>query len=240
MTTYTVNPDKLAQLDTIDLHNGSHPSFEKGHCAMEVVAWLADLGHTDAPACASEVLTRATIRLNDRWDHQQRQALKPLLPRMVGTAGDGKDDARVAIAQRMLCTDLLGPWLRLAGMDVRADALSSLVAATPEDLRAALWAMRDEAWKVRNAHRDALAARIREELAKQGKPAVAVAAVAAEAAVAVAEAAEGKDSYWPAYHAASAYFRANPLPVMAKIRDLGAQQAPLALQLLDAMIDPQP
>ena len=73
--------DRRAQLldGTIKLHRSSHLSFEDGHCAMEVVAWLAGEGHTDAPACASPVLTRYTIRLNDRWSHEQRQALAPYL-----------------------------------------------------------------------------------------------------------------------------------------------------------------
>jgi len=310
--TAIVNAEKLAQLDEIELHSGSHGSFESGHCAMEVVAWLADQGHTDAPSCASPVLRRYTIRLNDRWSTEQRQSLKPFLPRMIGSGGDGKDDARVAVATRMLCTDLLGPWLRLAGMDERADALTSLVAATPEDLRRVLYEIRNEAWRKRDESVASLKAKILERL--NGKPvavadaAAAAAAVAAAdadavavavaAAVAVADAAAaaaavaaadadavavavaaavadavavavaaavaaavadavavaaadaaavaaavavadaGKSSYWTAYYAARDYFRANPLPVSQKIRDLNAQQAPLALTLLDAMIDP--
>lgn len=63
-----------------------------GHCAMEVVAWLAGLGHTDAPECASPVLRSYTISLNDQWDEETLiEELIPFLPRMVGTAGDGQD-----------------------------------------------------------------------------------------------------------------------------------------------------
>ena len=47
-----VIPERLAALGTIHLGKGSHSSYESGHCAMEVVAWLAGLGHTDAPECA--------------------------------------------------------------------------------------------------------------------------------------------------------------------------------------------
>lgn len=53
-------PERLAQLDKITLDSGSHGDFESGHCAMEVVAWLADQGHTDAPPCASPALARYT------------------------------------------------------------------------------------------------------------------------------------------------------------------------------------
>ena len=90
--------ERLASLDTIKLDNGSHGSFESGHCAMEVVAWLAGEGHTDAPECASSVLRSFAINLNDTWAAQDRQRLVPFLPRMVGTANDGKDEARSYLA----------------------------------------------------------------------------------------------------------------------------------------------
>ena len=250
----TINTEHLALLDGISLESGAHTTFDDGHCAMEVVAWLAGEAHTDAPSCASPVLRRYTIRLNDRWSTEQRQSLKPFLRRMVGTGGDGLDDARVAIATRMLCTDLLGPWLRLAGMDERADALTSLVAATPEELRRVLRGIRNEAWRRRDASRDQLKAKILERLKARGIPvavavadaaaaaaavAVAVAVAAADADAAADAAADGQSRYWAAYYAARDYFKANPLPVMARIRELNAQQAPLALQLLDAMIAPE-
>ena len=234
----TINTEHLALLDGISLESGAHTTFDDGHCAMEVVAWLAGEAHTDAPSCASPVLRRYTIRLNDRWSTEQRQSLKPFLRRMVGTGGDGLDDARVAIATRMLCTDLLGPWLRLAGMDERADALTSLVAATPEELRRVLRGIRNEAWRRRDASRDQLKAKILERLKARGIP-VAVAVAAADADAAADAAADGQSRYWAAYYAARDYFKANPLPVMARIRELNAQQAPLALQLLDAMIAPE-
>lgn len=125
----TINPEKLAQLDTITLHDGAHGNFDDGHCAMEFVSWLADEGFTDAPECASPVLTRYTIRLNDRWDTEKRQLLKPYLPRMIGTRGDGKDQLRERIAARAL-VDLLGPWLRLAGLGDEADKLAGMQDAT--------------------------------------------------------------------------------------------------------------
>ena len=247
--TITINPERLAQLEGIEIKQGSHGSEFNGEaCSMELVSWLAGEGFTDAPSCASPVLRRYTIRLNDRWDTEQRQTLKPFLPRMVGTGGDGKDAARVEIAQRMLCTDLLGPWLRLAGMDERADALTALVAATPEELRRTLYEIRTEAWHKRYASRDSLRAKILERLkdrpaavAAAAADAVAVAAAVADAAaVAVAAAvADAKGDYWSTYYAARNYFRANPLPVMDKIRALNAEQAPLALVLLDRMIDPE-
>lgn len=68
------------------------------------------------------------------------------------------------------------------------------------------------------------------------------------AAVAVAAAA-GKpielysDSWWEirsaAYKAARAYYDANPLPITQEIAELAASQQDAALELLEALIDPE-
>ena len=58
---------------------GAHVDVSRGLCAMEAVAWLAGEEHSDAPQCACPALTSIVQRLNDRWDHGQRQSLKPYL-----------------------------------------------------------------------------------------------------------------------------------------------------------------
>ena len=108
------------------LDSGSHGKFETGHCAMEVVAWLAGEGHTDAPECASPVLRSFTISLNDQWDATQRQKLIPFLPRMVGTAGDGQDEARSYLALDWLIRTYTPAWLDLAGLTAEAQELRDL------------------------------------------------------------------------------------------------------------------
>ena len=181
------------------LRSGSHaappdPNDPKApRCAEEVVAWLAGLGHTDSPSCASPVLRAYTIRLNDRWDDEKRQTLKPYLIPQIGTGSDGKDDARRALAARVLATELVGPWLRLAGLDADADKIAALADDVPA-LRSALWAAQDRAWAKRRGYRDQLAAEIRKHLtadkAAAAEAAAAAAVAAAEAAaVAAAEAA---------------------------------------------------
>jgi hypothetical protein len=276
MSTAAINPDVLEQLQAAELAEGSHGSTFNGEaCSMEWVALLAGEGMTDAPDCASPVLARYTIRLNDRWDRTQRQALKPYLPRMVGTGGDGKDGDRERIASEWLTGRLLGPWLDLAGM---GDHLASIEGKSGHELRLALYEIRKVAWAKRDASRAELRAKIEARLLEQGKPsadAVAVAdavadavAAAVAAAVAVADAAavavavadavavaaavadaaaaadaDGPVDWWDkpygaAYRAAAAYYREHPLPVMDAITELAAQQQPLALELLDALIDP--
>ncbi len=122
----TINPDRLNTLDSITLDRGSHHDFDDGHCAMEVVAWLAGEGITDAPQCASPVLTAFTININDSWDVGDRQRLKPFLPRMVGTAGDGQDEARSYLALDWLIRVYTPAWLDLAGLTTEASALRNL------------------------------------------------------------------------------------------------------------------
>ena len=252
----TINPDVLAQLEASDLAHGSHGStFDGQACSMEWVALLADEGMTDAPQCASPVLARYTIRLNDQWDHEKRQLLKPYLPRMVGTGNDGKDALREQIASEWLTGRLLGPWLDLAGM---GDHMASIEGKTGAGLQSALYAIRDAAQDKRRTSREELKAKIKAHLVERGKPAVDVAAVVAAAAAATATVAADVDAavaadaaaavdvavdvadswarYDAAYTAATKYYREHPLPVMDAISNLAAKQAPLALELLDALI----
>jgi hypothetical protein len=81
---------------TIDytLKNGSHDSPEAGLCAMEWVAYLAGEKHTDQPVCVDAPLRSFGISLNDDWDDERRQKLRPYLVRCIGTAGDGRTEER--------------------------------------------------------------------------------------------------------------------------------------------------
>ena len=266
MTTYTLNPEILANLESgaIRLDKGAHDSFDGGHCAMEVVAALAGLGHTDAPECASPVLQRFTIRLNDGWDDKQRQSLIPFLPRMVGTAGDGKDDAREQAALRFLLERLLGPWLRLAGMGDEADQTPAILGLPYHEQRRVVNGWYDKAWQIRWQNRDRLKAKIIGHLTSQGKPAAAAAAAdvavaaaaaadvaaadaaaaaaAAAADVAAAAAADVADAsswkrYDAAYAAARKYYAEHP-EALQPVTDLAAEQKGAALELLEILIDP--
>src|SRR4051812_4805048 len=75
----------LETLDALELENGSHAAREKGVCLMEAVAWFANEPHSDRPKCACPVLTSFGISLNDRFSAEERQLLKPLIPKLVGT-----------------------------------------------------------------------------------------------------------------------------------------------------------
>jgi len=163
--TIQINPDKLAELERITLDRGPHLSFESGHCAMEVVAWLADEGHTFTPACASRVIRKYTITLNDRWSGEQRQRLKPFLPRMVGTGDDGKDAVRERIIFAHLA-EVAVPWLELAGLDTTA--ITS--ATTIQETREAFWSARTAAVKKQADLLDEISEMVADKLKAHGNP----------------------------------------------------------------------
>jgi hypothetical protein len=84
------------------LSHGSHATPQQGRCAMEWVSYIAGEPHSDTPACVSPVLRGFGISLNDNWDDEQRQKLRPYLARCIGTAGDGRDVERGWLAMDWL------------------------------------------------------------------------------------------------------------------------------------------
>ena len=248
MTVHIIESRLAELLDRGILARGGHSAYSGHRCANEWVAYIAGEPHTAAPACVSPVLRRYTMTLNDRWDDAQRQLLKPYLPRMLGTQGDGLDGVRINLARQALATDLLPAWLRLAGMDAEAAALA---ASTPGDLYRVLRDVRDAAWARRQAAYASVRAAVHAKLA--GRPAsaavVAAGAAAAAAAAAVVAAADvvAAGDYWASYDAAFA--AAHPIfekaiaestaPKMVAIRELAAAQWVAALDLLDRMIRPE-
>jgi hypothetical protein len=244
----TVIAERLPELAAIHLDSGAHNNFDNGHCAMEVVSWLAGEGFTDAPACASPVLRAFTIAVNDQWDDAQRQTLVPYLPRMVGTADDGKDEARSFLALDWLIRTFTPTWLDLAGLTVEAAALRDLrrivdmvsaEAASPvvrvaETKAAAAW---DAARAAARAAAEAAAwdaawdaARAAAEAAAWDAARAAAGDAARDAARDAAEAAAW-DAAWDA--AGDAARAAAEAALKPTVETLQAS----ALDLLDAMID---
>jgi hypothetical protein len=112
-------------LDTLTLDRSSHASPEHGMCLMEAVSYFANEPFSDAPVCASPVLTSFGISLNDRWDDVTRQKLIPLIPLIVGTR-DGEDEARGYLALDWLIRTFTPAWLDLAGLTAEAVELRAL------------------------------------------------------------------------------------------------------------------
>ena len=105
-----------------DLKRGAHDTRDQGLCLMELTALFAGERHTDNPVCVSPVLVEMGRELNDVLPDALRQELKPLVPSLPGTAGDGLDVARSYMALDWLIRTWLPAWL-------------DLVPATQEDAR---------------------------------------------------------------------------------------------------------
>ena len=98
---------------------------------MEAVAYVAGDPWSDHPECASPVLGAFLRSWNDSLADVDRQMLKPLIPRLVGT----KDSAKIEQKRAWMATDWLArecapAFLRLAGLTDHAEALEGLAALT--------------------------------------------------------------------------------------------------------------
>ena len=113
-------------LTTITLAKGAHGSRASGVCLMEAVAWWAGKEHTDHPPCVSPVLGTFGRNLNDVLPDDRRQYLRPLIPLLPGTAGDGEDERRGYLALDWLIRTYTPAWLDLAGLTAEATALRDL------------------------------------------------------------------------------------------------------------------
>ncbi len=82
------------------LVSGSHSGPEVGLCAMEMVAFMECLSHTDKPECTCPVIREFVIATNDMLDDEQRQKLLPVLPELVDTVVDLK---MMQERKRMIC-----------------------------------------------------------------------------------------------------------------------------------------
>ncbi len=82
-------------LEALTLAYGGHKSRDTGLCLMEAVAYFAGEDHTDHPQCACPVLTSYGITLNDKLPDDQRQRLKPLIPKLVGTRNPELEQKRM-------------------------------------------------------------------------------------------------------------------------------------------------
>src|SRR5438132_13836904 len=73
-------------------------------CVMEAVAYVAREPWSDHPKCASRVITAFLISWNDAMDDEDRQILRPLIPKLVDTAGTpAQEQARSRMALDWLC-----------------------------------------------------------------------------------------------------------------------------------------
>jgi hypothetical protein len=219
-------------LSTLHLDDGSHLSFEDGHCLMEAAAYFAGEPHTDRPQCVSPYLRSFGITLNDRVSDEQRQDLVRFVPLVVGTAGDGLDDRRRWLAADHVIRVTVPMWLDLAGLTDHAATLRAFTPITDrpswQATRSAIRAARDAACALRSDRwakiRTDVTAAVKKALAEQ--PVAVAAADADAAAVADAVAAAVADADADADADAAAVADADA--VAAAVADAAADAAAVA------------
>ncbi|MEU9835591.1 hypothetical protein AB0D67_28995 [Streptosporangium sp. NPDC048047] len=116
----------MIDLATVTLTPGDHSTREDGVCLLEAVAWVAGEPHSDEPRCVSPLLTAYGRQLNDVLPDDKRQLLRPLIPLMIGTAGDGHDEARSYLALDWLIRTYTAEWLSVTGFAIQATALHGM------------------------------------------------------------------------------------------------------------------
>ena len=87
MTTYTIDPTRLAYVQTRPLGASSHANLDDGLCVMEAVAYVAGEPWSDHPTCACPVIASFMRAWNDGLpsDEERTRLLRPWIVRLVGT-----------------------------------------------------------------------------------------------------------------------------------------------------------
>jgi hypothetical protein len=114
-----------ADLSTLTLSKGDHSPGE-AMCLLEAVAFVAREPWSDHPACVCPVLGAFGRNLNDVLPDAKRQRLVPLIPQLIGTAGDGLAETRSYMALDWLIRTYTPAWLDLAGLTAEAQTLRDL------------------------------------------------------------------------------------------------------------------
>jgi hypothetical protein len=151
----SVIEDRLAYLEPLQLEQGSHPAPNNGlvhACVMEAVAYVAGETWSDHPECASPVIGAFLRSWNDSLSDADRQMLKPLIPRLVGTkASDLVEEKRVWMATDWLARECAPAFFRVAGLTEHAEALERLTALTTTKRAEKAQPTLDAAWAAARA-----------------------------------------------------------------------------------------
>ncbi|HXN92473.1 MAG TPA: hypothetical protein VN906_13425, partial [Candidatus Sulfotelmatobacter sp.] len=152
-------------LDKLVLLKGSHKE-DSQFCVMEAVAYIAGEKWSDSPQCASGVIAAFMRRWNDGMNDEDRQLLKPYIPRLVGTAAPKAIERQRAYLAADWCCRVAVPKLyRRNGWIEEAERLEQLLEVVNEETsRAAGIGLRsaaEVARKFRSERRAQLEAKLR-------------------------------------------------------------------------------
>jgi hypothetical protein len=107
---------------------------------MELVSYMAHEEFSDHPDCTCPVIASFIRSWNDGMnDSDRNRILKPILPKIIGTAStDEIQQRRAWMATDFMCRQLLPAFLRLAKLNEDAVAIQNLPPfASPESLKGA-------------------------------------------------------------------------------------------------------
>jgi len=118
----------MTDLKTFTFGRGSHETREDGLCVMEAVAYLAGEKHSDHPQCASVVITKLAIWVNDAASDSLRNELLRDMPwRIVGTKSTPEiEQQRAFMAADWAVRELCATMFRRAGFEAEAKKLEAL------------------------------------------------------------------------------------------------------------------
>ena len=80
----SIDSARLAKVEGLPLYVGSH-SPNSTFCVMEAVAYVAGEPWSDSPECVSPVIAQFLRTWNDGLNDEDRQMLKPFIPKVIGT-----------------------------------------------------------------------------------------------------------------------------------------------------------
>jgi hypothetical protein len=120
--------ESIPDLDGIVLERSAHARRGTKLTLLELVSWLNHEPHSDLPQSVSPVLSTFARWLAAGFDNGDRQALKAIAPRLIGTgpATPTEERARQWLATEWLVRVQAPAWLRAAGLLEAADRLESL------------------------------------------------------------------------------------------------------------------
>jgi len=107
----------IEELKLPPLKSGNHPDPSQGVCAMEMVAFIERLPHSDSPECTCPVIAAFVRAANDNMSHDDRQKLIPILPDLVDTVSPEHEQERAEYFVWLAIHKWAPIALRAAGVD---------------------------------------------------------------------------------------------------------------------------
>ena len=119
--------ESAPDLDEIILEGSAHSRRGTRLTLLELVSWFSHEPHSDTPQSVSPVVSSFARWLAAGFDDEDRQALKAIASRLIGTgpAPAVEERARQWLATEWLVHVQAPAWLRAAGLNEAADRLDS-------------------------------------------------------------------------------------------------------------------